>query len=637
VPVGGDQLQALRDLLKECAAQIVSPDGAAQGSGFFIDDEHLLTCAHVVKGPVGAEVIVRPFRRQERKGTIVECLPDETDDLALVKSTPLTSEEPLAAVVLDKAMDDDVTYYAVGYPREELLGDSGLEEIAYTANRRWTSGGTSVALLMFHAGQATVTSGLSGGAVLNSRSGAVVGLVQYATRSTPGAGGGAIPITRAAIKFELVRRYLDDPPLATRRWRDVLGQDAWQGLNKPSGWFRTVDVVVGGQRNRWRVKVDPDESDGLEIRVKDFPEELAEALFQWAQRRRIRGRNDVLLLGRLLEKALFPEPVASRIRAARGADELLIRLNVDPDSKLFDVPWEFVTLTSNGKEEQVATESGLGFVRVAAHGDETSVDTLAFDGEAKVLGIVIEPEDWRERMPKFVDPSKVEWPKQGDIMQRLQEAVGGASRFSLIPLQNPIPSQIEEAAVPPPDTSIEVVHYVGFGSMFGGEASFAVSDGEDGVQWRRADDFFSWVADSGARLLVVQFALPPFGSEWDPVPPETFLAALSKRVNAVVFTRFPLHARQLLGFNTELYSGLSEGTSIEIAVQAARRVVRSNEPLGDAAVFGSFALVTGQRADMRLVTPAVSDPTVSGTKQDARPADQAPAEQAAARPDAFGS
>src|SRR4051812_42163417 len=102
-------LADLRELLKAGSAQIRTGDGSTRGSGFFIDDRLLLTCAHVVKGPKGATVTVEPYGRSEREGTVVEYLPGNDKDLALVEVEQVEDEGPQPAVLLDAGIDDRVT------------------------------------------------------------------------------------------------------------------------------------------------------------------------------------------------------------------------------------------------------------------------------------------------------------------------------------------------------------------------------------------------------------------------------------------------------------------------------------------------------------------------------------------------
>jgi hypothetical protein len=600
-------LAQLRELLKTCSADIVGV-GGSRGTGFFVDDGLLLTCAHVIKGSPGDEVQVRPFGRSVRQGWIHDVRPGNDLDLALVDVAPGEGEDPQPAVALDDRLNDATKYYAVGYPKEGLLGATGLEEIPYQGHRKYGDHGT-VDLLVLEAGGALIGSGLSGGPILSTETGAVAALVQYAQDTEKDSGGAAIPIERAAREFKEIQALILDPPVATRRWRDALGRQAWEALGKKWGWRRSHDIVLAGTRHAWKVRVDSEDGLSEQLTVRNLPDEVAEALFEWAQRRRPRRDEEVKLLGRLLAAAVFPDAIAAHIWRERQVDELRVRLRVEGDSDLFDIPWEFVTVQTQSGDKFSSSEKGLGLVRIAPHADPDSVDRRPAPGEAGVLAAVIQPTEWQSRMPRFTSPGKtVAWPKENVILSQLRDSVKSSSGFRFLsdngePLANPTKGRFEEAlqmcrerGAPP-----EIVHYIGFGHVGSDGAKLAFSDDEGDVDWADVSDFLEMVADSGARVLVVEFALPPFDLELEPVSPRGFLPALANRLNAVVFTRFPVHPRQFKTFNTALYDELGNGHSIETAVQTARWRLYRTPSLDDVAAFGWFTLVTGPGADMRIL------------------------------------
>ena len=93
-------------------------------------------------------------------------------------------------------------------------------------------------------------------------------------------------------------------------------------------------------------------------------------------------------------------------------------------------PWEFVT---DAKDRHIATEEGLGLVRVAEHASPEKVDILPAPGEVGVLGAVVQPPAWQEKMPSFVYSGKsVDWPVEHKIVERLQEMVDRASGFRFL-------------------------------------------------------------------------------------------------------------------------------------------------------------------------------------------------------------
>jgi hypothetical protein len=621
VPVSQERLEELRELLKDCSAELIAPNGA-RGSGFFVDECHVLTCAHVVKA-MGANVNVKPYEQDERGGTVVEFEGGVDVDLALVKVDRLPGDPPRAAVVLDRRLDDNVMYYAVGWPKGDILGAEGIEELRYNGHKKGES------LLILDAGQANVTEGLSGGPVISSITGAVVALVQYSKERSNNLGGGAIPVARAADNFDRIRSLVERPALVTERWKSALGLDNWNALKKPAGWHIALDITVEGDRTSWSVKTD----DGQAVPVPNLPGRVSDALFYWAQRRQIQAKDDVKLLGQLLAGAVFPGDVAAQLAGSQGADDLRVRLRV-ADEDLFDVPWEFVTLDADN-DVHVAAAQNLRFVRVESHPDTDKVDLLPReqgDGDASVLAFAVQPATWQERMRKFGRLMETRWPGPGAIAKQLRTAVDPAKHLALQVMENPLPSAVERALG---ETQPEIVHYVGFG-RFDGEAQIALTDGEGDAAWKSLAEVFDWVAQSGARVLVVQFLPPPLGERSDLVASRTFKSALSNRVNAVVLTRFPMLLGHLNSFNKVFYAQLGEGRSIETAVQLARRDVHVNEFDNDAGAFGSFTLITGELAGMRLVRDEFQAPYVRGAKQSDRTgAEQPEAAAGEASQDAF--
>ena len=624
-----ETLEKLRAIVTESSAQLQPVGEGGRGTGFFIDEGLVLTCAHVVKRD-GVKVVVRPYRREDREGTVVGF--NEAEDLALVEVPKPGDGQPQPAVVLDTGMTDG-TYSVTGYPRDDLKGDPGLSTIDYRSHL--SLGKTGVLRLIFEAGQEIVTSGLSGGAVLNRDTGAVVGVVQYSRDTREDSGGGAIPIERAVAAFPDVARRAERPPPATRPWRDVLGRDAWGALGKAVGWRPSLDLVLTGSKRTWGIRIDPDEPKAVDRTARDIPDEVVEALFEWAEWRRMRTSASVSKLGRHLGQAVFPTPVAERILRERADGNPLLRLRIEPESDLFNVPWEFLAIADGDRSVPIAAELRMGFTRVANHPDPDKVRTVPQRAEARILAIVVQPPAWQERMPTIgTDPGAVPWPEEGEIGRRLQSAIQDIRTLRVTLLDNPQRSDIRKAidAAEEEQAPFDIVHYIGFGRGDAADvakARLAIGDGYDGAEFRSAGDVFDWVKDSHARLFVAELALPPMSEEWEAVPPRVFLGALGGAFNAVVSTRF-VHPRQFAWFNDVLYEAIGEGKSIEDAVQEARTEVRENDTI-DAAGFGWFTLLTGPRSDTRFVLPstqtapgrsATSEPPVAATQ--AQP-DQPPA------------
>ena len=603
MPLDDGTLGAVRNLVKRCTAYVSSP--GKTGSGFFIDRDLLLTCAHVV-GAKGSMITVQPFGEEARDGEVIAHEPGPAIDLALVRvpNPLLGSAQP--AVVLDRQIADGATYFAVGYPKNVIIGDAGQEEIAYHGHGRRVD--DEVTLLDLEAGQASVTPGLSGGPVVSSESGTVVAIVQYRGEAAPAAGGGAIPIGRAAATFEQVQALLAEPPVAAREWRGTLGRDRWLSLGHEwGGWAVRVDVKLLGDRREWTVRIQATGAEEVSetYNVRNLPDEIPTGLFNWAERRRIGDRKEAALVGRLLSGAMLPIGITPIFSGTQQPDDVLVRLEVDASSQLFDVPWEFMTVGDPGSERHLATEDGFGFARIVPREAPNAVDIGPAFADAAVLGIVVQPPAWDRQMPVLRLPDRpVDWPKSPELVRRLERAVAASQRLKFRALENPTPNDLEDAVRDEMGDSLtlEVVHYVGFGKTEAGEAKIAMLNTRGDVEWRAIEDLFEAVHQSGARFLLVEFLLPRSGTQPEPVRPSAFKAALRGRLNAIVLTQFPTHPDQIEAFDEDLYKGIGLGLPIEKAVQHARRVVYRNGLWDNPAMFGSFALITGPRSEMTLLS-----------------------------------
>src|SRR5262245_3973015 len=243
------KLDRVRDLAKRSTA--LPSTATERGSGFFIDDDLILTCAHCV-GETGSSVTVH-VGAVSVAGKVLESAPGDDADVALVGITDPARLGRPAAVVLDSRLRDDVTYYAYGFPRNAVVAKAGMEERAYLGHERRSEEGEAQ-LLIFAEGKSSIISGMSGGPVLSSKTGAVVGIVQYRANTYPAGGGGAIPVARAAKLLPKVQEYLSEAPVATRPYRDGLGSEAWVALGRSWGWESRIDLELSGNRKEWTVK-----------------------------------------------------------------------------------------------------------------------------------------------------------------------------------------------------------------------------------------------------------------------------------------------------------------------------------------------------------------------------------------------
>lgn len=603
-----ESLKRVRDLLKDCTAEVRAGKGRT-GTGFFITDRHLLTCAHVAGLKKGAEVEVTVLGRAARRATVIDLMPDPAHgDLALLEAER-AADVPQPAAVLDRNIGDDVKYYAVGYPFDEQLHSTGLLEVPYTGSAFLGRDSPVVDLLKLHAGGATIVGGLSGSPILSSESGAVVAIMQYSVNHSGDLGGGAIPIARAAERFELVRECIERPPLETRLWRDSLSEDAWLEMHKPPVWEDRIDLTLSGNHRGWSVTLeDGDERVTQDLTMRDLPADAAQVLFRWSQQRGVNDREDALFLGRMLAAAIFPEKIAARLRRHLLADDLVVRLHIDEASEeLFGAVWEDAILdrpdgpggTQGG--EHISIAKGMRLIRVADGCEAAETSPPPAIEDTRVIGVVIQPPKLQAQMPVVRHHGQqVRWPSKEGIATGLRTALQDAC-IPVEVLPNPSADGVSELLEScPPGEAKTVVHYIGFGREEDGKPLLALGEAEE-MGWRQAGDLFAWTARCGARLLVVELLPAPKGESFEPISPRAFLPALTGHVEAVLFTRFGVHPRALLQFNSVLYMNLAAGETVEVAVQRARRSLHVNQILGDEVGFGYFPLISRAEGSTRIV------------------------------------
>jgi hypothetical protein len=597
--VPSETVERLKELLRSCTA-LVSVDGRSRGTAFFISDRLLLTCQHVVKD--NPEVDVEPFRRTARKAEVVGQVPEDNGDLALLKVALAEDEPPIPCVLLDERLDE-ADYYVAGYPREEGFA-AGLEVYKVEGHSRSTNTG-EWQLLQLEAGN-QITWGMSGGPVFSTAAGAVTAVVRSAKDPMGALGGGAIPISKASEAFEEVRQAVKEAPLAVTQWRDTLGKELWQRLGRMWDRHAQVDLKLTGARNQWCITTEPDDASGT-VNAAELGDDVTEAMFRWAQRRRISATEEVELLGRLLSRALFPKAVASRLQFLADAEEVLVRLHIQKDSKLDDIPWELAAVPGQQDGyEFLAADSRFRFVRVVDSATEAS-DPLETT-PIQVLGVVALPQSWK--FPTVYGETSYDWPPFEDIMNGFGEHFvdnGYSPQLLERPQWTDLLYKLESSKreMPP----LDVLHYVGVGRIGKqGKAQLTFVNPEGDETWQDAESLLRNAAKYGVRIVVLELALPPADRYIEHITPSSLGTLLQGSINAVVFTRFPVHPRQFHSFNRVFYRHLERGDTVEMAVQLGRRELEQNKAIEDAAGFGWFTLVTGPKPGIRLVPQRAASP-----------------------------
>jgi hypothetical protein len=595
-----DVLAELAELLRRCTARIAPEPDAKGGAGFFIDEHHLLTCAHVVKQRESCTVW--PEERAQRAGTVIAA--DDELDIALVRVDPVPGEPIQPTVVMRREFSNGPVLVS-GYPRAEPAA-LGHQNRDYTGQAHRVHG----RLMAVRLADDNVIYGQSGGPVLDLATGAIVAIVRWTVAPGGVAGGGATSIAAAEEWFtahgqELLGEVLQTPPASAERWHETIGDLQWTTLGYrtdaaarelgPSLDIRIASVE--GKRGSWQVFMDTPAGAASTLTVHDLGDDIADVLFHWGQRGRVHTEAEVNLFGRLLSNALFPQPVQQRLATVQTADTALVRLVMGGDA-LANVPWELAAAPGNDTCFLAADEQ-LRLCRVAA--DAPEVEERVPPKSAKVVGIVVQGKKLHEEAPVVVnDRQPRSWPELESVVSRFRECLDVPAYQDAVVLNNPLPDEVETQLQGPCD----VVHYIGFGRLEKEQVQLAFMDEECRLDFHPAAKLFQWVCHAKACLVVIELATPPPELDLDPVPPGAFADALGASVGAVVFTSVPVHPLLYQPFNRKLYELLAKGRTVEEAVQLSRKNLHTNLPLDDHAAFGWFALVTGETKGIRVVAPA---------------------------------
>jgi photosystem II stability/assembly factor-like uncharacterized protein len=250
--------------------RLLPVDGIPGGTGFFVGGGHVVTCAHTLVRRSGRpEVVKLNWRGKTHNATVRTVLPEPEGlpitrpdaypfpDLALLEIG--FREHP--CVYLHDVVRSGDNVFSYGYTDEYPAGDS-----AFLVYEGPSDDGRFLRLR-----ESQVRSGLSGGPLLNIRTGAVVGLVKRTRGPNQPLGSRGVPT--AAIVANL-------PELTMLQREFHLGDSVWVGRFTRAQadsvqWHRVATSLPSPVDSRWvrcngpfggtisALAVDPDDSDVL--------------------------------------------------------------------------------------------------------------------------------------------------------------------------------------------------------------------------------------------------------------------------------------------------------------------------------------------------------------------------------------
>ena len=199
--------QPLYDHLRLCTVRIVCSGNT--GTGFFVSPGYVLTCAHVVEPAVRAKNFIEVYWNNQKVyyGQLKEFLSEPYPDLALL-SVGITT--PCVYLSEEIELNDDL--YGYGYTKNDPNG------VPATFSYEGSYGGP-YPFLKFKRGNAEP--GMSGGPLLNERTGYVCGMMKFTLGTRTLLGGGGIPARTIFEAFPRLQSSNQGFHNYDRRWEKI--------------------------------------------------------------------------------------------------------------------------------------------------------------------------------------------------------------------------------------------------------------------------------------------------------------------------------------------------------------------------------------------------------------------------------
>jgi Trypsin-like peptidase domain len=610
--------ETLSDALRKSVVQVRA--GNSRGTGFVVAKDLVLTCRHVVASiPVGGTVMLTAHGGGELRGRVRSVYPQTADlqpngvspypDLALLD---VDERLDLPAVVLD------ATEVAYG---EELtsFGWAADSQVPGQAKRFLVASPNDISdkdEVYIRVNKEAVVPGMSGAPVCNS-----VGLVCGYLRLTRGAqttlGGWVVPFSSVIANglAPALQAAFEDPGPAAAEWARMItsvhllerGRDRGGDLIGRSTMPTKIDIVLARTPDQplasWTVRALDREDCHAQVTELDLGAGVFEAVNHWSRRHTLPSKTDVEILGTLLGRAILPAPVSQLVAAQVAEGRPLIRIRMDDDEDLGDVPWEFAR-TSKGplaaRDDLVLSR----FVDVEADPNSPSVATDTLN----ILVVIVSAQRSRD---VYRDPNMTARMLATSIERDLRRY----RRMNVEYLCEPSLDDFEQKLG---EQRWDLVHYGGPFADSPNVLNFAYgSEDETGTREDVAGTELSYVArlvrESGTRMLVLQRLIDAMvwtGSN----PPDraTVRKAFGSRLQAVVIAEHQAERSHVMRFNEALYAALDRGEAAEAAVQHARRQlfrsppIRSNVTRGgavtDYAAFGMVTVTTSRNGNVAMLT-----------------------------------
>mgnify|MGYP006284598619 CR=1 FL=1 len=201
----------LEALLHECTVKLTLANGVV-GTGFFVAPGHVLTCEHVIRPAGNAPITVRWQQDHEFTQAQVERVLPEYD-LALLQLADQHNGHP--CVLLDTDIERRDELYLFGYPERDYPDG---RPASFVCEGEFEEDGLSLILLR----EGQMQPGMSGAALLNSRTGKVCAMAKLTRDEYSDLGGGGIKASVILQQLPELVKLQQEFHQPDGRWRALL-------------------------------------------------------------------------------------------------------------------------------------------------------------------------------------------------------------------------------------------------------------------------------------------------------------------------------------------------------------------------------------------------------------------------------
>jgi hypothetical protein len=622
------QEQQILDTLKECV--VVVRAGGSTGTGFFIAAGHVLTCRHVIEpalrapGRVPISLTYGPghpvYAEQTLAASVKEDPPPDWPDAAIL--TVPGAGNPRCVAIDSGPVTRGTPLLTAGFPAKAQVA---YQVQRFTAGDAGTAGGDHQLLRIQ---EDIVTAGMSGSPVVNLATGLVCGLLGITKGSTAALGGFATLFADFIGQFPYLVMLNDQPPEAAQDWVHILSgrqlndagrrYDTGARWGAPSAMPRLDLEVQQGETtmwSKWQISVRSNmvgqTPDSVGCKISDLGDGVMRAVARWSRRQTIRLQDEVEVLGDVLRKAMLPDKARPTLSEALTTPNLLFRVCLDQAPGLGQLPWEYACGEDHQPFSAVQNMTFSRFVDVVDRPPEPKE-------MIRVLAVIECPESISSAPPWYQDENGR--PVRADVT-----AFEGAIRGNAVPKSERI--QVKWSVNDTPTElgrkladQWDIVHYIGFAYQTEGSREAMIALGGVGERWRP-------LSIGELSRLIGLARCPVFIAEFHKFAPGqdmTFPADLSDLTSllksdssghpqALIVTQYPMNAVDLGRFNETFYESISNGHTVEEAVQFGRCEVKKQDHKGrDIAAFGSFVVTTTRAGEVRPLRAAQQGPSQAG-------------------------